>query len=444
VTVDITDKESAPQRVHYVRNSDTGGLVAPGSSWGLSWELDVKPQFGAPGQNILSTYPVDHERNPGGYWIDSGTSMATPLVSAAYALLLQAHNKRLDPATLQNLLSATAKSNIYYDGTRTYPGLLAPVAQQGAGIIQAYDAAFSQTHLNVSSLAFNDTDHFTSTISFTIRNLGNDTATYRLSHVPAATVYASELSFLTSRADWILSRNPLPLAPDAYATLTFSPDTSVSIPPDGSATITVHPTPPSGLDPGRLPLYSGYIAINGSRGEAMSLPYAGVAGSLRSAPVLESAPGEGSYLGYWNTSWEPAPGTNLVFTIPEPDLTVPVNGGYPDRENSTLPVHVFSRKVATAFMRVDLVVIELFGNATLETSVVLGVEVAGMVEWWPKVWWPGRGADVTPFRGVLADGRAVPEGRYRFLARALKVFGDREDPEDWDALELPEFELRYE
>ncbi len=445
VTVDITDKASAPKELYSAKNSETGGLMAPRSSWGLSWELDIKPQFGAPGQNIISTYPVNHPRNPGGYWVDGGTSMAAPLVSAAYALLLQARGKKLDPATLQNLLSATAKPNIYYNGKEIHPEVLAPVAQQGAGLIQAYDAAFSKTLLNASSLAFNDSDHFTSSISFSIRNLGNEPVTYLLSHVPAVTVYSSEGSFIPSRDPFTLAKTPLPAAagPDVHATLAFSPGSTVEIAPNSSAIITVHPTPPSGLDPGRLPLYSGYIAINASSGEALSLPYAGIAGSMRSAPVLDAAPGNSSYLGYWENEYEPAAGTNLTFTIPKP--TGPVGGDYPEREGSKLPVHAFQRTLGTAFMRVDLVVVEIFGEGkTLETSEVLGVEVAGMVEWYPKVWWPGRGRDRTPFRGVLDDGRVVPEGRYQFLARALKIFGDRDDPEDWDELALPVFELRYE
>ncbi|PHH58705.1 hypothetical protein CDD82_2765 [Ophiocordyceps australis] len=36
----------------------TGGALSVMTSWGPTWEMDVKPQFGAPGGNILSTYPV--------------------------------------------------------------------------------------------------------------------------------------------------------------------------------------------------------------------------------------------------------------------------------------------------------------------------------------------------------------------------------------------------
>ena len=100
------------------------------TSWGPTYDLNLKPQFGAPGGQILSSYPLDL----GGYAVISGTSMSCPFVSGVMALLLEARGKT-DPATMINLLAATANPNAFFDMKRPYP-YLAPVVQQGAGANQ--------------------------------------------------------------------------------------------------------------------------------------------------------------------------------------------------------------------------------------------------------------------------------------------------------------------
>lgn len=52
-------------------NNESGGDMALFTSWGPSWELHPTPQLAAPGENILSTFPVAL----GSYRVMSGTSM---------------------------------------------------------------------------------------------------------------------------------------------------------------------------------------------------------------------------------------------------------------------------------------------------------------------------------------------------------------------------------
>ena len=68
--------------------SPTGGLISSFSSYGLSPDLALKPDIGAPGGNIYSTIPIES----GGHGNNSGTSMASPHVAGAAALVLQARS----------------------------------------------------------------------------------------------------------------------------------------------------------------------------------------------------------------------------------------------------------------------------------------------------------------------------------------------------------------
>ena len=58
-----------------------GGELSEFSSWGLSVDGDLKPEILAPGGNVFSTI------NKGNYISMSGTSIATPHVAGAIALM---------------------------------------------------------------------------------------------------------------------------------------------------------------------------------------------------------------------------------------------------------------------------------------------------------------------------------------------------------------------
>ena len=82
----------------------TVGTASSFTSWGLAADLTVKPDLGAPGGNILSTYPLAKN----GYANISGTSMASPHVAGAVALLLEAKGKTMDAVTVRTILQNSA------------------------------------------------------------------------------------------------------------------------------------------------------------------------------------------------------------------------------------------------------------------------------------------------------------------------------------------------
>ena len=111
----------------------SGGLISGFSSFGLAADLSLKPQIGAPGGLIYSSYPLEN----GGYATLSGTSMSSPHVAGGAALVLEARpntNRQCMKVLLQN--SADPKN---WSGN---PGLgfLDHTFRQGAGMLDIVGA----------------------------------------------------------------------------------------------------------------------------------------------------------------------------------------------------------------------------------------------------------------------------------------------------------------
>lgn len=351
VTVAMTNPKTASNFWVPVPNNLTGGFPSSFTSWGPTYEVGLKPQLAAPGGSILSTWPT----KLGSYAVVSGTSMATPLVAAIYALLMTVRGTK-DPQTLANLLSSTSKPNLFNDGTTTYP-ILAPAVQQGSGLVQAYDAAYATSLLSVSSLSFNDSDNIVPVQAFTIFNNGSQSVVYTLSHVGAATGYT-----LPSNGSILPAEFPIKPHKD-YATLEFSDGGSFTLPVGHRKMVKVRATPPAGLDPKRLPVYSGYIAINGSDGSNLSLPYVGVAGSLHSATVLDTA---GTYISSSRGNRKVAVPTNYTFLLPPPGTRY--TGNISDVD---VPALVVNLALGSPLVRVDVVPASASLRANLTESVGL-------------------------------------------------------------------------
>ena len=104
--------------------SGNGGLTTTFSSKGPApISLRLKPDVAAPGEGVLSAIP-------GGYAIWDGTSMASPAVAGAVALLLQRH-PTWSPDDLRSALALTAKP-AYANPARTIEALPLEV---GSGLI---------------------------------------------------------------------------------------------------------------------------------------------------------------------------------------------------------------------------------------------------------------------------------------------------------------------
>ena len=161
-------------------NNVTGGTMSTFSSWSPTYNLLIKPAVSAPGGYILSTYPIDL----GSYAVLSGTSMATPYIAGVLALYMNAKGLQgeVNYESLRQILATTATPVFFNDGIQTYP-YLAPVVQQGGGLVNAFAAVHYSTVISPSNLPLNDSIHFNQTVEFTISNTNSLPVSYTLTHV---------------------------------------------------------------------------------------------------------------------------------------------------------------------------------------------------------------------------------------------------------------------
>ncbi|KAI1371377.1 subtilisin-like protein [Hypoxylon crocopeplum] len=422
VTVKINDWSSAGLYIHNLDNPITGSYMSRSSSWGPTQEVNIKPQIATPGGDILSTYPLAL----GGYAVLSGTSMATPLLAAIYALIAEARGTH-DPQVLRSLVSATAKPMVWFDGETVHDEILAPIGQQGAGIAQAWDAAHATTIISESSLSFNDSDHFIGERSFTIQNTASEDVTYILSHTKALTMY----TFANSAGPVLDSTTfPNPTADD-WAELSFASD-ELTVPAGGVSEVTVKLTPPQSLNATLLPVYSGYITVNSTKEESLVLPYLGVLGSLYKTPVVQAGYDGGVYLTNTDGHFNIPVSANTTFTLNHPGSNTSSSG-------IIYPKLIIWPTLGTPKLRADIVAATDVGLATTKWK---GYDTLGSLQGFPLSLVPRNGAS-SYFYGVLDDGTVVPEGSYKFVTSAVRVFGDATREEDWDVVETVPFTIKY-
>jgi subtilisin family serine protease len=199
-TINFYFPENSTTGVIYWPNNVTGGTMSTFSSWSPTNELYIKPEVSAPGGNILSTYPI----NLGSYAVLSGTSMAAPYIAGVVALYKSVNDSQtiLDYRTLRQILSTTATPLPFNNGSQTYP-YLAPVVQQGGGLVNAYAVVHYTTMISPSTLALNDTANFNQTVEFTIANTDSTAVSYTLTHVslfPSNSLILLIYRFYTARS----------------------------------------------------------------------------------------------------------------------------------------------------------------------------------------------------------------------------------------------------
>ncbi|EEB89297.1 hypothetical protein MPER_12621, partial [Moniliophthora perniciosa FA553] len=244
---------------------EAGGLISYFSSYGPTNDFWLKPSVAAPGGNIVSTWPIPL----GEYALASGTSMATPFVAGSAALVLAVKGRSADVvAGMRTLFETTAKP-LASNHSEDVP--LQTLTQQGAGLINVFDALQTTTVVSPSELVINDTAHF---------NHGSSEKTYKVTHIPAGT------AITVASGTIFTAEGPVPLTND-FASVSFSCGSRLTVGSGQTQTFTATFTPPTDVDATTFPVYSGYVQL-ASQDEQLHISYVGLAASLYDKQVLDN------------------------------------------------------------------------------------------------------------------------------------------------------------
>ncbi|RFU36322.1 hypothetical protein B7463_g117, partial [Scytalidium lignicola] len=245
----------------------SGGMIAYYSDFGpVRYTYDLKPEISAPGGHILSTWPLGQY---GAYCVLQGTSMATPYLAASYALV-KSQFPRESITQLLNRLQTTAKPLQWALNTT----MLSATAQQGAGLVNVYNAIFSQSTISPGQILISDVSPTVyGAANITIKNPTILPKTYTFSHQGAGYMdYTLQFRELNQVA--------------LYASAHF-PTSKVILLPGQTKTVDFSIIPPQGVVPTNLPVAGGFISVASSDGETYHVPYIGPPYSLYNQPYLQ-------------------------------------------------------------------------------------------------------------------------------------------------------------
>ncbi|ORX95027.1 subtilisin-like protein [Basidiobolus meristosporus CBS 931.73] len=369
-----------------------GNKVSDFSSWGPDFELNLKPDVGAPGRKIFSTWPV----SKGEYALLSGTSMAAPHISGAVGLYIQGKGRRAPRQILERMLTT---SDPIIDSSN---GILAPVARQGGGMLNLPKAIESETLIRPVKIALNDTLHTASVRTITVTNEGSAAQTYTFAHSPSASVNG----YLASG---LLTTTPR-LSP-VYATVDFD-KTSVTIEPGQSQRITVGIRPPT-LPREQYWIYSGYIDIHQEQNdEIYHVPYLGISGDHNSLPILSDPKFPAILTQRTGNKLYNDQSQTVVSSLNENDAVVLLF-------RLTHPTQLINIRI----WRVDGLRPRLQGYLTRRGFV--GRSIDGEVQ---TLRWSGR---IDNAAGQIVD-EAESGATYQLVIEALKPFGSPRNSQDYD------------
>ncbi|KAJ8294320.1 putative proteasome subunit beta type-4 [Rhodotorula toruloides] len=258
-------------------------LLSYFSEFGPTFELFGQPTLSGPGGNILSTFPLAL----GGLGVISGTSMSTPFVAGASALLLsQRKADNLNPADVRALLSSTASKR----GTTINGTAFETVLLQGGGLVQVDKAISTRTIVSPFELMLNDTAFPAHTQKITLRNTNPFPMQYSVT-TSSAQAYGTYDNGAST--DILMSTNPKPVYPQSGVAAFSTQRLRLQAGQTYTFTVTIPQPRFNAMTVARFPLYSGYVDISGvsvdrKHSEELHIPYFGLAAAMSDMPVLDS------------------------------------------------------------------------------------------------------------------------------------------------------------
>ncbi|EGG07127.1 subtilisin protease [Melampsora larici-populina 98AG31] len=433
-----------PVGLFYLPTPDTG-FMSNFSQYGPNFDsLSPEPAVSGVGGNVFSTFPV---RN-GSYAVLSGTSMATPQMAGIAALIMQVNGKGFRGNLLRNRLASTARVLLQNHNS----SIVETVVHQGGGLVNAYCAVFAKAILSTSALALNDSRHFNGSQKFEVTNTGNESIQYTLEHLAAGSAYT-----FTEESPYGPLNHPMPLKLNKeVATVQISPST-LTVGPGETATVQgtdrlmreyIAEKRPTLDQIIRLVIYQGFAPNDPKTNETYRLPQIGYKFLNQ---TLNSTNEKGEFL--WDRSDKNTSliryrtnfgtphlrmllvaaeendvqnvtkmtfneGASPQLNISEVDEgdspTATEEGSTTETKNSTSGISRFPRRTSDGLL--------LLGEIP-DSESLYSPRSGSKLVWMQK--WNGTLSTVT--NSTLEE---VPDGRYKVLIQALRVFGNRDDPLD--------------
>lgn len=378
----------------------TGGLISGFSSYGLAADLSFKPNVGAPGGGIYSSYPLEL----GGAASLSGTSMSSPHVAGGVALILESY-PRLRPAQVAERIYNTADP-VNWSGNPAL-GYLDFAHRQGSGMLDIVGVIQNTATVSPSQLALGESAAGPSQRTLTVSNRSGAPVTYTISHVEALASGPNTTTGASYNLSGVFA---------APATVSFSQST-LTVPARGTAKFSATITANASLV--ERGLYGGYIVLTPTNGTApLRVPYAGFKGDYQSTVVLTPT----------------ANGFPWLSKLAGGSYTNQPEGASYTMADGDIPyflVHFdhLSRKVVLEAYDADTG--KSWHRVSLDEYVTRNSTPGGFFAY---TW------DGTTFRGKGQNPRAwttVPNGRYVVKVSVLKALGNEGTATDWETWTSP-------
>ncbi|KAI8304504.1 hypothetical protein K4K59_012738 [Colletotrichum sp. SAR11_240] len=442
VTADFTNPADPNWAVGFF--DAAGGIPSQYSSWGGTYELEIKPDIAAPGASIYSTY-LDKT-----WKVLSGTSMATPYVAGVAALYIGKHGGRLVHGKgfakdLSRRIISCGESlpwqAIEPQALPTDFGFFAPVAQVGTGLINATKLLESKTSLSFEKIALNDTRSFSGSHKVDITNNGADPMGYTFAVEPAGGFNAQGRT-AQLLAD-VLDVKPIELVPEvALPTDTFI------VNPGETRTAEFSFKYPQVDDESKLPIYSGKVIITSGNGDTLSVPYLGAAFDLKAQmtekmfpdgyPLQRSGPNSLGIDAYHTRAAQDFPKVHVQFKWGTKELRWDIfDDTYEESQWKYPPVVGQDGYIGSATYSTYSVGASTFDPATMDRDKVLPFPIRGIErttswsELTDRFWWLGK----------LANGSYIAAGNYTMRFANLTPFSEPSDSGSWDIWKTPQITI---
>jgi minor extracellular serine protease Vpr len=403
----------------------SGNTLSNFSSYGMTPELELKPEVAAPGGLIRSAWPVALIAS--GSNTISGTSMAAPHVAGVAALLLQ-YKPDIQAKNMRGLMMNTAAPRPFLSGS-TVTTSNDYIQQQGAGMVNVPNAVAALANgvsVTPSKLSLGESQTFaTRSKVLVLHNDGPLHQIYKVTHLPALTLAGTTFKPVPSNVAATVTLNGTSVGGGSSLSLDLAPFSSLDL--------NVVVTPPAGA-PDKAQ-YGGYIAFQSSTSGNLEVPYSGFYGDYQSIQALGDV-NIGAKL-YDFPLFEDG-GTGADYEANENPTDISFDFSTTKAADGTTVFSAPSVLVNLAHQSRRLSFDLLDGDGKLVTN--LSTE-----NYLPRNKNNVLGATARdtyftfPWDGTLADGSKAPNGKYQLRIKVLKALGDENTPADTEIYNSPVF-----